>query len=284
MPYTTVVSTDILAQHLRSPDWVIIDCRFDLANPNWGYQEYLNGHIPGAFFANLDHDLASPITPTSGRHPLPDPDQWREIVSKWGITPDTQVVAYDSTGGSLAAVRVWWLLRAYHHRNVAVLDGSFPKWVQENRPLETDLPQPRQRSVFTNQLDPQVMVTSSELVDLHTNPEVRLIDARAAERFRGEIEPIDPVAGHIPGAKNRPVAQNLDANLTFKTPEQLRLEFIDLLQGISPDNVIAYCGSGITAAHNLLALEIAGLSGARLYAGSWSEWIRDPSRLVQTGE
>lgn len=284
MPYKTIVSTEALAQHLQSPDWVIIDCRFDLANPNWGNQEYLDGHIPGAFFADLNHDLASPITPTSGRHPLPDPDKWRETVSKWGITPDTQVVAYDSTGGSLAAVRVWWLLRAYQHHNVAVLDGGYPKWIQENRPVETRLPQPRLMSDFTGQLDPQVMVTSSEMVDLHSDPEIRLIDARSAERFRGEIEPIDPVAGHIPGAKNRPVAHNLDANQTFKTPEKLRLEFMELLQGVSPDNVIAYCGSGITAAHNLLAMEIAGLSGARLYAGSWSEWIRDPSRPVQTGQ
>lgn len=284
MPYTTIVSTEILAQHLRSPDWIIIDCRFDLANPNWAKQEYLIGHIPGAFFADLDRDLASPITPTSGRHPLPDPDRWRETVSNWGINPETQIVAYDSTGGSLAAVRVWWLLRAYQHQNVAVLDGGYPKWILEKRELETDLPQPKPGSIFSNDLDPRVMVTSAELIELYADPEIQLIDARAAERFRGEIEPIDPVAGHIPGAKNRPVAQNLNANQTFKTPEQLRLEFVELLQGGSPANVIAYCGSGITAAHNLLAMEIAGLSGARLYAGSWSEWIRDPSRPVQTGK
>lgn len=284
MPYNTIVSTDVLAVHLQSPDWVIIDCRFDLANHNWGKQEYNKGHIPGAFFADLDHDLASSITSTSGRHPLPDPDKWRDTVSKWGITPDTQVVAYDSTGGSLAAVRVWWLLRAYGHSQVAVLDGGYPKWILEKRPLEIETPPPRPMSVFKNQLDSRVIVTSAELVGIHTNPEIRLIDARAAERFRGEIEPIDPIAGHIPGAKNRPVAQNLTPSQTFKTPEQLRLEFIELLQDIAPENVIVYCGSGITAAHNLLAMEIAGLYGVRLYAGSWSEWIRDPSRPVETGE
>lgn len=284
MQYRTIVSTEILEQHLSSPDWVVIDCRFDLANPAWGRQEFAKAHIPGAFFADLDRDLASPITPTSGRHPLPEPDKWRQTVSRWGITPATQVIAYDSTGGSLAAARVWWLLRAYGHNRAAVLDGGFPKWAAENRPVEAKIPPSRPVAAFRGKLDKTGMVTSAELVDLHANPAFRLIDARAAERFRGEIEPIDLVAGHIPGARNRPVAQNLNPDHTFKPAAQLRAEFQEILQGVSPQNAIAYCGSGVTAAHNLLALEIAGLPGARLYAGSWSEWIRDPSRPVETGE
>lgn len=284
MQYTTIISTDLLEQHLSSPDWVVIDCRFDLANPAWGRQEYTKAHIPGAFFADLDRDLASPISPNSGRHPLPDPDKWRQTVSRWGITPETQVIAYDSTGGSLAAARVWWLLRAYGHNRAAVLDGGFPKWIAENRPVEAKIPPSRPVAAFSGILDKNAMVTSAELVDLHANPAFRLIDARAAERFRGEIEPIDPVAGHIPGARNRPVAHNLTADQTFKPAAQLRAEFLEILQGVSSQNVIAYCGSGVTAAHNLLALEIAGLPGAKLYAGSWSEWIRDPSRPVEAGE
>lgn len=283
MKYTTILSTDILAEHLQNSDWLIVDCRFDLNHPEWSREEYHKAHIPGAVYADLDRDLASPITPTSGRHPLPAPDRWRETVSQWGITPSTQVVAYDVTGGSLAAVRLWWLLRAYGHSLVAVLDGGYPKWLQENRPLSASIPPVREALQFTAGLDPQSLVTVDQLLLLYRDPGYRLIDARSAERFRGEVEPLDAVAGHIPGAINRPLAQNLNADQTFKSAAQLRSEFLQLLGGVAPQQVIAYCGSGVTAAHNLLALEIAGLSGARLYPGSWSEWIRDPQRPVETG-
>ncbi len=283
MKYKTIISTAILEQHLDNVNWLILDCRFDLANPRWGFEEYSKVHIPGAFFADLDKDLAGPITPSSGRHPLPDPDAWRKTVSNWGVDPETQVVAYDTTGGSLAAVRVWWLLRAYGHEQVAILDGGLPKWFSENRPVTAAVSAPRKPIIFKGSLNPQLMVSTDELVRLHHNPNYRLVDARAAERFRGEIEPIDPVAGHIPGAKNRPVAQNLNADQTFKSSEQLRKEFTGLLGNIQPEQVIAYCGSGVTSVHNLLAMEIAGLSGGKLYPGSWSEWIRDPNRPIEKG-
>lgn len=283
MEFTTIVSTKILADHLSDPDWLVVDSRFDLAHPQWGREEYLKAHIPGAIFSDMKHDLAGPTTPTSGRHPLPAPEQWRSTVAQWGVTPNTQIVAYDVAGGSLAAARVWWLLRAYGHPRVAVLDGGYPKWLAENRPVDPIQPPDRPATPFIGQLNPRAIVPLDDLLQRYRDPQVRLIDARSGERFRGEIEPIDAVAGHIPGAKSRPFAQNLNPDLTFKSPAQLKAEFEDLLGTIPSQNVIAYCGSGVTAAHNLLALEIAGLSGAKLYPGSWSEWIRDPKRPIETG-
>lgn len=283
MGFTTIVPSDTLEQHLQDPGWVIVDCRFDLTKPAWGRESYAAAHIPGAFFANLDHDLAGPKTATSGRHPLPSTDSWLQLVSNWGIESGTQVVAYDSAGGSLAAVRVWWLLRAYGHRFAAVLDGGWPKWQREARPMDSGRPKPRTSSPFTGDLDDRQMVSTAQLVDLIERPEILLLDARAPERFRGEVEPIDPIAGHIPGARNRPSALNLNPDLTFKAAEQLRQEFNELLGDHKPENVITYCGSGVTGIHDLLAMEIAGLTGARLFAGSWSEWIRDPSRPVAKG-
>lgn len=283
MRSTTIVSTESLEQHLYDPNWVIVDCRFDLMKPTWGRESYTAAHIPGAFFADLDLELSGAKTPLSGRHPLPSSDNWRRVVTNWGITPDTQVVAYDSAGGSLAAVRVWWLLRAYGHQNVAVLDGGFPKWEREARPLNADIPKTRQAAAFTNNFDASYLVTTDQLVKMIGQPGILLLDARAAERFRGEVEPIDPVAGHIPGARNRPSSLNLNADQTFKPAEQLLVEFSELLQDHPSDSVVAYCGSGVTGIHNLLAMEIAGLKGGRLYAGSWSEWIRDPSRPIETG-
>lgn len=283
MGFTTIVSSDTLEQHLQDPSWVIVDCRFDLTKPAWGQESYAAAHIPGAFFADLDHDLAGPKTATSGRHPLPSTDSWLRLVSKWGIERGTQVVAYDSAGGSLAAVRVWWLLRAYGHRFAAVLDGGWPKWQREARPMDGGSPKPRPGSPFTGKMDDCQMVSTAQLVDLIEQPEILLLDARAPERFRGEVEPIDPIAGHIPGARNRPSALNLNTDLTFKSAEQLRQEFNELLGDHKPEKVITYCGSGVTGIHDLLAMEIAGLTGARLYAGSWSEWIRDPSRPVAKG-
>ncbi len=283
MDYKTLVSTDILAAHLQDANWAVFDCRFDLSKPRWGGEEYQKAHIPGALYADLDLDLAGPITSTSGRHPLPQSDRWRATVSNWGITAATQVVAYDSAGGSLAAVRLWWLLRASGHFRVALLDGGYPKWLRENRGLDAAQPAARPTSQFTGDWASNCMVTMGEMLHLYRDPTLRLIDARSGERYRGEIEPIDPIAGHIPGAVNRPYAQNLNSDQTFKSPDQLRAEFTDLLGEVSPQNAIAYCGSGVTAGHNLLAMEIAGLSGARLYPGSWSEWIRDPGRPIQTG-
>jgi thiosulfate/3-mercaptopyruvate sulfurtransferase len=283
MHFTTIVSTETLEQHLYDPDWIIVDCRFDLSKPEWGRESFDAAHVPGAYFADLEHDLSGPRTPSSGRHPLPTREQWLQLVTKWGIGSDTQVVAYDSAGGSLAAVRAWWLLRAYGHRFVAVLDGGLPKWLHEGRPLDAGSPRPRPARPFSGDFDTHQMVSTNQLVGLIKQPEILLLDARAPERFRGEVEPIDPVAGHIPGAINRPSAMNLNPDLTFKSADQLRREFKDILGNHPPENVITYCGSGVTGIHDLLAMEIAGLTGARLYAGSWSEWIRDPSRPVAKG-
>jgi thiosulfate/3-mercaptopyruvate sulfurtransferase len=283
MGISTVLSTQTLSEHLLDSEWLVVDCRFSLSDPHWGLEEYRKAHIPGAVFADLNLDLSSPITANSGRHPLPDPDKWRATLSGWGLQPETQVVAYDSNGGSMAATRLWWLLRAYGHFQVALLDGGLPKWTGEGRPVSNETPPRRHPAPFTGVLDLRQMATSEEVLRQHRDPRYRLIDTRAPERFRGEVEPIDPVAGHIPGARNRPLAQNLNPDLTFKPAGQLRQEFNELLEGASPENVIAYCGSGVTACHNLLAMEIAGLFGGKLYPGSWSEWIRDPERPVESG-
>lgn len=283
MNYTTIVSTETLANHLNDPDWLVIDCRFDLNQPQWGSDEYHRAHIPGALYADLKRDLSGPKTATSGRHPLPEPQNWRDTLSAWGVHPETQVVAYDATGGGMAAVRLWWLMRAYGHLRVAILDGCFPKWLRENLPTESGAGKSRNPTTFTGGLDPLQMATSDDITRILKDPHYRLIDGRAADRFRGEIEPIDPVAGHIPGACNRPSAENMNPDLTFKPAPQLRAEFIELLGNTDPQNVIAYCGSGVTGSHNLLAMEIAGLTGGKLYPGSWSEWIRDPNRPIETG-
>ncbi len=277
--YTTVISPAELERTLAST--VVIDCRFDLIQPEAGRAAYLAAHIPGAIYAHLDNDLSSPKSAATGRHPLPNPDSLAETFARWGIANDTQVIAYDADNGMYAA-RLWWLLRWLGHRAVAVLNGGFKGWVAEGKPTATTVPSPT-KSRFTAHLDPTVVVDAIDVANYVARSDWRLLDARAAERFRGDVEPIDPVAGHIPGARNHPFAMNLGNDGRLLPQDRLRETLVRSLDGVAPGHSIMMCGSGVTACHNLLALEVAGLHGAKLYAGSWSEWIRDPSRPVAKG-
>jgi len=281
MIHSTIVSTETLAAHLDDPQWVIVDCRFELLDPPWGFESYKQGHIPGAVYASLDNDLAGPVSLETGRHPLPEEREFVARASRWGIEPGRQVVAYDTVSGAFAA-RLWFLLRLYGHDVVAVLDGGFGKWLAEGRPIRTGIEE-RPPAKFNVRMQPSMYVTSQEVNSLRLDPRYRIIDARAPIRYRGEQEPIDPVAGHIPGAINRFHGENLSPDGTLLPPEQLRHQFLDLLDGVPPENSIVYCGSGVTSCFHLLAMEYAGLKPGLLYAGSWSEWIRDPSRPVKTG-
>lgn len=274
--HTTIISTEELASHLHDPAWVIVDCRFDLKNKEWGQESYREGHIPGAVYAHLDKDLAGPVNESTGRHPLPDIDWFAKRLGSWGISNETQVVVYDTTGGGYAA-RLWWMLRFLGHQAVAVLDGSFQKWQQEGRPLDTgeEINAP---AAFIPNPDWSMVVDADAVERIRQDPHYRLIDARAPERFRGEVEPIDPVAGHIPGAVNRFHGLNLQPQGTFHPPAALRHQFLDLIGSAPAENVVVYCGSGVTSAHHVLAMLLAGLPAPRLYVGSWSEWISDRKR------
>ncbi|HEY9199254.1 MAG TPA: sulfurtransferase [Gammaproteobacteria bacterium] len=267
-----------LAEHLDDPDWRIIDCRFDLTQPEAGAAAYREGHIPGALYAHLDRDLSGPVTPLSGRHPLPDPQALRARFSHWGIDADTQVICYDAHANAYAA-RLWWLLRWLGHERVAVLDGGLKAWESHHLPLDTAIPRIAPRS-FQGDPHPDMLVTAQELAVLLDNDTHCLIDVRTPERFAGEKEPIDPVAGHIPGARNLPYQSNLDAGDCYLPPEALKKMYRRVLDDVAAENCIVMCGSGVTACQSLIALELAGMQGAKLYAGSWSEWIRDADRPV----
>jgi thiosulfate/3-mercaptopyruvate sulfurtransferase len=285
MPSTLIEPTE-LAAHLDDPRWAVIDCRFELARPEWGASAFREGHIPGALYAHLDADLAGPRTPASGRHPLPQVDSLAAKLGAWGIDAEVQVVAYDQGSGAYAA-RLWWLLRWLGHQRVAVLDGGLAAWQRAGLPLSTALSERAARR-FSPRPDARLVASGAEIAAAVASGALRrgealLVDARAAERFAGENESIDPVAGHIPGARNHPFSGNLDAGGRLLAPAQLERAWRATLRGASPERVIAMCGSGVTACHNLLALEVAGLAGARLYAGSWSEWIRDPAHAIARG-
>jgi thiosulfate/3-mercaptopyruvate sulfurtransferase len=277
MAFTTLVSTAELAAHLS--EWRIFDCRHDLMKPEVGEQQYRESHIAGAVFANLDRDLSAPKTGKNGRHPLPDPEAFGAWLGRAGLRPEDQVVCYDGANG-LYASRLWWMLRWVGHRSVAVLDGGFAKWKSEGRPVTAVIPAPAPS-------DYPIDVQEDAAVSVRTVHrrlgQQTLLDARAAPRWRGETEPIDPEAGRIPGALNRSSADNSAADGTFKPAAQLKAEFDNALGGRRPADVVNYCGSGVSACHNLLAMEVAGLSGAKLYAGSWSEWIADPARPREKG-
>jgi thiosulfate/3-mercaptopyruvate sulfurtransferase len=281
MILTTLIGTEILAQHLDDPDWVVFDCRHDLTDPMRGRTEYSASHIPGARFLHLDEDLSAPKTGKNGRHPLPDPHVPMEKLGRAGVDSRKQVVAYDAQGGMVAA-RLWWLLRWLGHLPVAVLDGGWNQWISENRPQSTEIPQPQPKRFSGKAGNTWVRANFVRLrLD---DPSTVLVDARAPDRFRGQNETLDPVGGRIPGARNRYFRDNLDTSGRFKTPEALRQEFEAVLGPAGVENVVNYCGSGVSACHNLLAMEVAGLRGARLYPGSWSEWCADPSRPVESGE
>ncbi len=276
MRYSTLVSTDVLASHISDPAWVVIDCRFSLADAAAGGMLYAGRHIPGAHYAHLDRHLSARVTDLTGRHPLPEPEMLRQRLGEWGITPQSQVVVYDDAGGAIAA-RLWWLLRWLGHEAVAVLDGGWSRWCEaggeQQKMVPVTLP-----SSFVGQPNNRMWLTTDQLQEALAKDEIVLVDARAPERFSGEVEQIDPVAGHIPEAVNHPFQNNLNRVGLFKPADHLRHAFEPLLRGRLPQQVVHTCGSGVTACHNLLAMEIAGLTGSRLYAGSWSEWIRDRER------
>ncbi len=278
MVFTTLVDTTTVAAHLDDPDWVVFDCRFDLTKPDAGQRAYAEAHIPGARYAHLDNDLSSPITANSGRHPLPDVEVLAAKLGRWGVDRHKQVVAYDGGAGAVAA-RLWWVLRWLGHNAVAVLDGGLSKWQEERRPVTNDVPTITP-TVFRATVDDSLWVQTSVVERLIAEGSHLLVDARAVPRFKGAREPIDKVAGHIPGAINRPFDNNVDAHGCFLRDDVLRSQFQELLQGKEPAQAINMCGSGVTACHNILAMERAGLPGAKLYVGSWSEWIRDSRRPV----
>jgi thiosulfate/3-mercaptopyruvate sulfurtransferase len=272
--HTTLVSTQQLAEHLK--EWRLFDCRHDLARPELGEEQYRQAHIPGALFAHLDRDLSGPRDGRNGRHPLPYPGDFAAWLGRLGLAPEDQVVCYDAGNGTVAA-RLWWMLRWVGHDSAAVLDGGIAKWLAEGRPVNAQVPQ-FQPTEYPVRLRSETAVNIG-FVETERR-KVLLLDARAPERYRGEKEPIDRVAGHIPGARNRFCVENLTAAGLFKSPGQLKNEFTQALGGTPPSKVVNYCGSGVAACHNLLAMEIAGLGGAKLYAGSWSDWISDPKRPV----
>ncbi|MGZ5601168.1 MAG: sulfurtransferase [Methylobacter sp.] len=281
MTYTTLISTATLQQQLNNSNWVIVDCRFSLADAEAGSKAYRHGHIPNARYAHLDKDLSSAITDFTGRHPLPNFALLAKKLGDWGIRNTSQVVAYDDAGGAFAG-RLWWLLRTMGHDNVAVLDGGIKQWQKQGLPVTTVLPTIKP-AAFRPYLNDTAWLSALDVQNSIAKKSVCLIDARTPERYRGEQEPIDPVAGHIPYALNRAFQLNLDGNGLFLPPEQLRKQFKQLIGTAAPEQVVHYCGSGVTACHNLLAMEHAGLTGSRLYAGSWSEWIRNKNRAVAKG-
>ncbi|MFM7626794.1 MAG: sulfurtransferase, partial [Gammaproteobacteria bacterium] len=280
MDHRTFVDAATLAAHLEDPDWVLLDCRFELAKPAWGEEAYSAGHIPGAQYAHLDRDLSSPVTPSSGRHPLPDAAAFARCAGLWGIDARTQVVVYDQDIGVFAA-RAWWLLRWLGHARVAILDGGYAAWTVGGRPVVT-APGSRPARSFAGSPDPFMVADASAVQAGLAADAIRLVDARGAERFAGRNETVDPVAGHVPGAVNHPYGGSFDGGRLIDVAA-LRKTWRTTLDSRRPQDLVAMCGSGVSACLNLAALEHAGLGGGKLYPGSWSEWIRDPSRPVATG-
>jgi thiosulfate/3-mercaptopyruvate sulfurtransferase len=281
MPYSTIVSAETLKQHIDDPDWIVFDCRFALNDTERGRRDYQRSHIPGAYYAHLDEDLSAPRRMDSGRHPLPDIEPFSDWLVQHGVGDNEQVVVYDDVGGSFAA-RLWWMLHWLGHEAVAVLDGGWQVWADAGYPVNQEA-SPSTRKVFTPRPDRSRWLDVNQVVAAMNTAAVLVIDARAAERYAGEVEPLDPVAGHIPGSNNLYHMMNLGEDRRFQSPATLRARFTALLQGYDANAVVHSCGSGVSACHNLLAMEIAGLSGSRLYPGSWSEWITDPQRPIAVG-
>lgn len=284
MSFARLLTAPQLAERLSAPELRILDCRFALDDPAYGRTRYAEGHVPGAQFADLERDLSGPIIKgVTGRHPLPDPARLQEALRAWGVDQDSTIVLYDDGPGAFAA-RAWWLLAWLGKRDgVFLLDGGFQAWQAAGLPVTAQVTEPA-RGDFTARPDACLVVEADQLGRRLAEPGLTLIDARALPRFRGEVEPLDPVAGHIPGARCAPFTENLGADGRFLPPEQLRQRFENLLAGRNPEQLVAYCGSGVTACHNLFAMSLAGLPLAPLYAGSWSEWITDPARPVATGD
>ncbi len=287
MSFTTLIEAPVLRDLIGKPNLAVLDCRFDLSNRSRGRAAFLEGHIPRARYADLETDLSGPVTAKSGRHPLPAPEDFAAALARWGIGNATQAIVYDDAGGSFAA-RAWWLLRWLGHESVAVLNGGFNAWVAagglkepgEERPLQEPTSSGATILPTSNRM---ALIETADIEGFLANPANLLVDARAADRFAGSVEPIDSVAGHIRGAVNHPFTTNLAPDGRFLPPDELGRRWELRLEGRRPERVAAMCGSGVTACHNLLGLEVAGFKGAKLYPGSWSEWIRDPNRAVALG-
>lgn len=282
MSYSSLVSAEITLEHLENPDWRIIDCQFDLKDKNLGYNNYKTGHIPGAIYADLDKDLSSPVTGVSGRHPLPSPEKICQTFGQWGIDTDTQVVVYDNVFGSFAA-RLWWLLKWMGHTKVAVLNGGLQYWKQMHYPLSKDTPNPKTTN-FQPTPNMQMVVDAGKILQLLPQSRIALVDVRDPQRYSGTVEPIDKVAGHIPGALNIPWKTNLDKQGLYLNPPELITHYKAVLDNHESEDIVFMCGSGVTACHSLVALHSAGITNAKLYPGSWSEWIQDPSRPIESSE
>jgi thiosulfate/3-mercaptopyruvate sulfurtransferase len=280
MAYTTLIDTETVAARLTDPDLAVIDCRFLVDNPEWGAAEYAAAHIPGAVFADMGLDLAGKKTGRNGRHPLPEPATLARTFGRLGIDARVQVAAYDQDAGMYAS-RLWWLLRWLGYEAVAVVDGGFAKWTAEGRPVARGV-EAREPRVFNGTARHDMTMGADQAAEAARSAEWRVIDARAPERYRGEQETLDKAAGHIPGAVNHFYRWNVSENGTLLSPADLRARLLETTGNVPSDRIVCYCGSGVTACHNLLALEHAGLRGAKLYAGSWSEWSSDPSRPVAT--
>ncbi len=280
MAYRLLIDTATLAKNLEDSDWRIFDIRHDLMDHAIGRQQYAEGHIPGASFVNLEHDLSGEKTGSNGRHPLPDAGDFMATLGEWGVRPNQQIVIYDGSGGVYAS-RLWWMLRWMGHYSAAVLDGGMQKWEKEGRPLTAEVPH---YTPATYRGAPRTLHVDAAFVQANLGkPEVTVLDARAAGRFAGIGEVMDPVGGHIPGALNRPFGENIAKDGTFKSADTLAREYAQLLGNRAPKQIVHQCGSGVSACHNILAMEIAGLAGSRLYPGSWSEWCADPARPMATG-
>ncbi|MEO7917220.1 MAG: sulfurtransferase [Dokdonella sp.] len=281
---TTVVSASDLAEVIDRLDVIVVDCRHQLADPNACKRAFQAAHLPGARYADLHHNLADLTRPGLGRHPLPDNATLMQWLADIGWTPSHHVVAYDDAGGALAAARMWWMLRLIGHRKTSVLDGGIRAWQASGHPLTSEMPSVACSEVVERVWSPDALVDYDALQLGLRSGSLLLVDARATPRFRGEVEPIDAIAGHVPGARNRPFSDNLGGNGLFKSELELREEWLALLGDHAPENVVHMCGSGVTACHNLLAMEYAGLTGSRLFAPSWSGWISDPARPVASGD
>ena len=278
--FTTIVDVATLREHLNDPAWVIVDCRHTLTDFSLGRKQYGEGHIPGAHFADMESDLSGEKTGRNGRHPLPDPRSFAAYLRSLGVSEQTQVVAYDA-GGDMSAARLWFLCKWIGHDAVAVLDGGITAWTRAGEPVTTDAPAPPNSGTIEPHLRDD-LVLDADFVLAHLNdPRVHILDARTSDRFAGQNETVDPIAGHIPGARNRWFKANFNDDLTFKSPAELGLEFAAFGD---PNDIVHQCGSGVSAAANMLAMELAGLAGSRIYAGSWSEWIANPSHPVAVGD
>lgn len=280
--YTTIIEAHTLAKHIDADNWRVMDCRFDLSDKVAGRRSYDAGHLPNALFAHLEEDLSGPLGDRSGRHPLPAAKALENKFSDWGIDNATQLVVYDGQAGALAS-RLWWLSRWLGHESVAVLNGGYRAWCEAGLPVTRAVPS-IVRKGFVARVDNALWLTSDEVEQELARGEIRLIDARDAIRFSGEAEPLDKRAGHIPGSVNLPFEGNLDASGRFLTPQDLQARFSGTVSDFALKNIVHSCGSGVTACHNILAMEIIGLTGSRLYPGSWSEWIAGPDRQIRIGK